>query len=229
MSKRAWLTSDSLPAGDITLLFKLPNSDAWRAQLRGALLLLADAKNFEQFGNVSPDEQADTWRGYILEFFEEKQSMLPAGIIAPFAGGLTPDGWLLCDGSLLYITDYPDLFAAIQWVYGGYDDNENRFKLPDVRGRMIAGVDVGQAEFEAWGQKGGEKTHVLSIAEIPSHNHNFNYRNSTGVAGAPYYPGVLQGYTATTGYSFQAVSPVGGGGAHNNLPPYMALNFIIKT
>lgn len=68
----------------------------------------------------------------------ETPSGTPSGIVVPFTGNIIPAGWVLCDGSEYRIQDFPRLFASIQYNYGGNDD---RFKVPNLKSRTIAGVD----------------------------------------------------------------------------------------
>lgn len=95
--------------------------------------------------------------------------VLASGIVQEYAGATPPSGWLLCDGSSLLRTDYPDLFAAIGTKYGSADGLH--FNVPDCRGRVPVGKD-GTAEFLDLGTTGGEKAHTLTSAEMPSHYHS---------------------------------------------------------
>ncbi len=69
-----------------------------------------------------------------------RDNILPAGMTSPFAGGVSPDGWLLCDGSEVSRTTYAKLFLAVGVAYG-IGDGSDTFNLPDLRGRVIAGKD----------------------------------------------------------------------------------------
>ena len=66
---------------------------------------------------------------------------LPSGIINPFAGTTAPDGWLLCYGQVLSRSSYPDLFVALSTTYNIGGEAGTDFRIPDLRGRAIAGVD----------------------------------------------------------------------------------------
>jgi microcystin-dependent protein len=87
----------------------------------------------------------------------------------------------------------------------------------------MVGKDQSQTEFAGLGQTGGAKTHTLTTPEIPSHTHNGTFGDFTGSAGAAVYSGANR--TANS----IATDATGGGGAHNNLQPYVTLNYIIKT
>jgi microcystin-dependent protein len=68
-------------------------------------------------------------------------SLFPAGMVMPYAGSTAPLGWLVCNGASILRADYPQLFTAIGGAYGAAD--ANHFSLPDLRGRVVAGVDPG--------------------------------------------------------------------------------------
>jgi len=167
------------------LLFRVPADESWLAQVRGALTPLMYAANFEQFGDLTPDEMADTWRPIILEFFNEVQFMVPIGVVLEYAGHSCPDGFLWADGSLVSRTTYAALFAAIGVVHGAGDGVSN-FALPDRRSRVAVGSDDSNPLFETPGAVGGEVNHTLTIAQLPivtviqnSHNHTQNSHNHT--------------------------------------------------
>jgi len=137
------------------------------------------------------------------------------GMIHDYGGAITsiPSGWLLCDGSSLARVAYADLFAVIGTAFGAVD--ASHFNLPDLRQMFVYGADSTLTV----GSEGGEATHVLTHAELPS---------SVPTRGDVAYSGsnVVNGY-ANRG--FAKTNLPGGGAAHNNLPPYVALAKIIKT
>jgi microcystin-dependent protein len=147
---------------------------------------------------------------------------LPIGVIYAFAASAIPDGWLECDGAAISRTTYAELFAAIGTQYGS-GDGTTTFNLPNGKGRSIVGYHSTETEFDAIGETGGEKTHILTIAEMPSHRHSgAKGNNSSG--------------TISGGYAYQHDTPqttdvtdVGSGGAHNNLPPYIVFKHMIKV
>lgn len=148
-----------------------------------------------------------------------------SGEIKVVAFSTAPAGWLLCQGQSVLRADYPDLFAAIGTTYGS--TSGTTFNLPDMRGRVPVGRDASQTEFDVLGERSGAKTHTLSVAEMPAHSHpnpaggQFWVGGGTAIfAGGSSYSGTL---ATATGQS------TGGGGAHNNLQPYIVLNYIIKT
>lgn len=152
------------------------------------------------------------------------------GEIRLWAGDVndTPDGWLPCQGQGLNSTTYSELYDVLGTMYGSAAGN---VYLPNLIGR----VPVGQnrldpyGPFYGYGQTGGEISHTLTIAEMPSHRHETDRGVTLGASwsnGAAYFAlapnlGAVAGALGTT-YA-------GGGGAHNNLQPYLVLNYIIFT
>lgn len=149
------------------------------------------------------------------------------GVVQLYAGDTLPDGWLLCDGSELSRGTYANLFAAIGTSYGA-GDGTNTFNLPDLQGRVAVGFDSTQTEFDSLGETGGEKEHTLTIAEMPAHAHGQNMVNTAQHDNNYVYPSV--GSSANGGIStgHEVTQSTGGDGAHNNLQPYVVMNYIIS-
>lgn len=154
---------------------------------------------------------------------------LPIGAILPFSSDTIPNGWLLCDGRIVEQADYPELFEVIGTTYGYYSRTD--FKLPDLRGRVAVGkntvidTETPDTDFNELGKTGGEKTHTLTVNEMPSHNHD----TSNSVGGGS---GNISGFmwsTTLADWGKQKTTATGGGQPHNNLQPYLVTNFIIKA
>lgn len=144
---------------------------------------------------------------------------VPFGAIIEWPGSAAPAGWHLCDGTAISRTGNPRLFALFGTTYG-VGDGSTTFNLPNLKGRIPVGRDSGQTEFDTLGETGGAKTHTLTVPEIPSHTHSVLDGNS---------PTLLSAAGASYGvqYSASTTGATGGGGAHNNLQPYLVLNYII--
>lgn len=214
MSKRAWLTPDDAPASlDCWRVF-IPSGEAYRAAFRGAMILLSQDWNWEEHGAQSPETVADLWVNANAETFRMVKCM-PVGAVIYGGWSSAPDGFLDCDGSSYNTADYPELFAAIGYVWGGVGSN---FNVPDLRDRVAVGV----SPTIPLGTTGGAKTHTLLASEIPSHNHSIpgtlTTLNEIPVGTTPVLtPNVVSSVTGNTG----------GGGAHNNMQPYAGLRAVI--
>jgi microcystin-dependent protein len=133
-----------------------------------------------------------------------------------FANGLLVHN---CEGQSVNRVTYAALFTAIGTTYGA-GDGTTTFNLPDCRNRVTLGV----SGTKALGSVGGEETHVLTVAEMPAHTHpiqyqQFFFKTDVTTLGVANFNPVSSSSTGSTG----------GGAAHNNLPPYVAVYFLIKT
>jgi microcystin-dependent protein len=149
------------------------------------------------------------------------ENLVPPGTVTQFAGATAPTGYLLCQGQSLSTTTFGNLFNVIGYTYGG---SGSSFSLPNLQNRVPVGKGP-DAEFDVLGETGGAKTHTLTIAEMPSHNH------STSIIAKAFTSALdgLSGGTVNNNTQSYPSSSTGGGGAHNNLQPYIVLNYIIKT
>jgi len=147
----------------------------------------------------------------------------PIGMISIWPGASTPDDWLDCNGQAVSRTAYADLFTVIGTQFGA-GDGSTTFNVPNLKGRVIAGLDTGQAEFDSIGKTGGAKAHQLSIDEMPSHSHEIEEGN--GLTTTP----PRGGFASDVGQGYMRGSePTGGGKAHNNMPPYLVLRYLIRA
>ena len=152
------------------------------------------------------------------------------GEIRMFAGNFAPVDWLLCQGQLLDIATYDALFTLIGTTYGG--DGSNTFALPDLRSR----VPVHASSTEPLGTTGGVESVTLTTSHLPNHTHPLNGAAGGGTdlspSGNTWATWSDQQYSsaaANTTMSAAALDPVGGSQPHDNLPPFLAVNFIIAT
>ena len=148
------------------------------------------------------------------------------GSITMYAGATAPDGWLICDGSAISRTTYSDLFAVIGTTYGS-GDGSTTFNIPDLQGRVPVGYKSSDTSFDTLGETGGEKTHTLTIDEMPSHKHGMpidSYINTDAQTNLPQGGHVRNG---SAGVNYDTNS-TGGGQPHNILQPYIVMNYIIR-
>ncbi len=146
---------------------------------------------------------------------------VPTGLLSPFAGSTAPTGYLMCDGSAVSRTEYADLFAVIGTSYGS-GDGSTTFNVPDMQGNVAVGV--GGSSVTTLGQTGGEETHTLTVTEMPAHSHSYTGDNYGDNAYSPYTNPLM----ASNADVSRTVGSTGGNGAHNNMQPYVATNYIIK-
>lgn len=226
------------------------------------------------------------------------------GFVQATASSQVPTGWLACDGAAVSRTVYASLFAAIGVAYGA-GDGTTTFNVPNLKGKVIVGVDAAQTEFNARGVTGGAKTVTLSVTEMPAHAHgtsstvdtnhahnvyarnqdtgwmnqNWSHWHGARVGNGGWIGNTGHGHYNHGGYASEAPEPgnfpfgavpvnvdstdtnhyhnfnhdhpstnyqsespwagnwththtipsQGGGGAHQNLQPYLAMNYLIKT
>jgi len=149
-----------------------------------------------------------------------------------FAGNFAPRGWAFCDGQLLPISQNTALFCLIGTTYGG--DGRTRTALPNLEGRapMHPGRGPGLTA-RRLGQKGGVETVTLTEAHMPSHRHTLigSERAGREVTPANNFFGTGEAYYTTDSNLSPAAEQVlpntGGSQAHNNMQPYLAINYII--
>ena len=155
------------------------------------------------------------------------------GEIRMFGGNFAPAGWMFCDGQLLPISENETLFQLIGTTYGG--DGESTFALPNLQSR----VPIHQGNGFILAETGGAETVTLTVSQVPNHSHvpaastdggtdnpagNYWGKSTTGkpyaAAGTP--PPLVSMNTATMG------PPVGGSQPHDNMVPFLCINYIIS-
>lgn len=158
----------------------------------------------------------------------------PPGTIVQWAGASTtaaPLGWLFANGQDLPIAQYPDLYNVLTssgtvFPYGPNTNSNTFFRLPNLACRVPVGRDAGQTEFDTMGEIGGAKTHTLTSDEMPAHAHTVWAISSNPASfNSPFGLGMT---VSSSNNANQVTSIAGSGGAHNNLQPYIVLNYLIK-
>jgi len=230
-----YLTPDTIPAETICRTLFIPNDPDLVAIVIGALLPLLDPASWTPFGAKTPEETAQGLIDMYDNFAFGKGSCRVVGEIIPYAGNTSPEAkWLLCNGASLLRSDYPNLFDVLGTTYGSADGSH--FNLPDLRGRVPLGAGTGTGLTpRALGDSFGEETHTLIVSETPSHSHtDAGHTHGEGIAvpavgaallGVP-IPSAVPG-VGVTGPGYAGLSNTGGDGAHNNIQPALALNFLI--
>lgn len=168
------------------------------------------------------------------------------GIVKMWSGRIDriPADYKLCDGALLTINDYPELFENIGVSFGG--NGTSNFSLPDIRGRFVVGYDSSNPDYNVISKDkvGGIDKVTLTVNEIPEHDHvkNTLFNKLSAKAGDiddQSTPGSIDQDNAAREYNVGSMSEdrwrdatiqkVGGGKSHENRPPYYVLAYVIKV
>jgi microcystin-dependent protein len=153
--------------------------------------------------------------------------------IFPF--NFAPKGWAFCNGQLLPLSQNTALFSLLGTTYGG--NGKSNFALPDMQGNapMHPGQGPGLSLHDL-GEMSGSETVTLLESEIPSHSHAWNASNQDGTDQSPVnelFAGGVGGVStyaapsAVQAFNLQTLTPAGSSMPHNNMQPYLTLNFNI--
>jgi microcystin-dependent protein len=153
--------------------------------------------------------------------------------IFPF--NFAPKGWAFCDGQLLPLSQNTALFSLLGTTYGG--DGKSNFALPNIQGSAVMHPGQGPGlSLHDLGETGGEPTVTLLESEIPAHPHQLRASSSPAAQPGPDVGASLARVQGATPYLNTApnaqaasnmIAPVGGSQPHNNMQPYLTLNFCI--
>ena len=151
------------------------------------------------------------------------------GEIRMFGGNFAPNGWMLCQGQILPISENEALFNLIGTIYGG--DGQSTFALPNLQSR----IPVHQGAGYVLGQTGGAESVTLTTQQIPSHSHTPQAQSGNGASApgnsvwaAAATQNIYTDAAPSIAMNPQAIGFTGGSQPHDNLMPYLAINFIIS-
>lgn len=162
------------------------------------------------------------------------------GEIRVFAGNYAPEGWALCNGQLLSIRQNTALFSILGTAYGG--NGTTTFALPNLLGSAPVHQGTGQGLTPRnVGEAFGKPVVTLTVNNLPGHTHFAQATTAEGSTGNPMgsvfaeTPSAgrhgaqepMYGTTGNVSFNPQALASAGGNQAHNNMQPYLGLNFII--
>jgi len=166
----------------------------------------------------------------------------------PFVGEIrlagfnfAPLGWALCQGQLMPISQNTALFSLLGTFYGG--DGRSTFALPNLQGSIPVGMGQG-AGLSAYflGQVGGESAVTLATQQMPVHSHTLPVSGAAGRVSSPspssflgatgrgtkgIYASATQQTSSSATMASSAVGSTGGGQPHNNMGPYLVVNYMI--
>jgi microcystin-dependent protein len=159
---------------------------------------------------------------------------------APYVGEIrmvgfnfAPQGWALCNGSLLSISENEVLFNLLGTTYGG--DGVNTFSLPDLRGRIPFHQGSLSGNVLTMGERAGAETVTLVPSQLPSHSHTLSASSQSGTQASPangfWAKSSLEEFSTespTQSMAAACILPVGGSQPHDNMPPFLVVNFIIS-
>lgn len=160
-----------------------------------------------------------------------------SGEIKMYGGSAAPTGWMICDGSAISRTTYATLYGVIGTKYGA-GNGSSTFNIPDLEGRVPVGLDSTITDFNDRGKTGGSKTHQLTEAELAKHHHGIAQEVAAGggtdgrevdySTGKQNNTTYIEEFTHANG-TYPYIKENGGDAAHENMPPYVIVNYIIKT
>jgi len=222
-------TGSGVGSNYATLFLTFPDVDWFKHAIMGAIDEMTDSGNWFEDGDVGVSFAVEESERMLQDYIFMGFNPIPIGLIHPYASSVIPEGYLLCDGATLNTADYPELFAVIGYSFGG---SGLSFLIPDLIDRSV----IGSSGSFSFGATGGEIDHTLDVSEIPAHTHVDSGHSHTvtletslpAQAGAGFAGQVsLAPLTTNTGVSSANNQNTGGGGAHNNMPPYMSLTYLI--
>ena len=156
------------------------------------------------------------------------------GEIRMFGGTFAPVGWMFCQGQLVSIADYETLFELIGTTYGG--DGQSTFALPNLASRFPVhqGTLTGGSAY-ALGQTGGSESVTVTVPQLPAHSHPVAASAGSATTTAPggavwanWGGGEYSNATPNATMSSGALASAGGSQPHDNMPPFLVINFIIS-
>jgi len=215
-----YVTPQAITAAHQCRRIRMVNDVAMFSAVMGALLQLTYESNWVQTTGISPALAAAAAQE-MYDDCAESLGFCMTGQIVAFAGDTAPDRWLMCDGTTYLRVDYPDLYATLD---AAFIVDADHFSVPDLRGRTLLGAGSGPGLTpRSVGATGGEEAHQLTVAELASHSHSISTQLPIGTAVPPPLDDLIQNpFPGSTGNT-------GGDTPHNNMQPFLALNYIIQA
>lgn len=250
----------ALKAGNYSLSFS--NTGVVSLKQNGSTLLSfsnASGAGTVTYENVTVSQDLKAKKIY-LDGVDIENKLVPLGVIQMWAGSIDklPDNYKLCDGTALKQTDYPELYKVIGTIFNtgpnaSYSKwvapSSGMFRLPDLRGRFIAGYYSADDKYQKIGNSGGEVYHTLKTGELPAHSHSvddyYGLEDAKSVSGAQ-NAGNLYGNKISLSKSYfgwagndvnnsammyytHDSGSTGGGTPFENRPPFYVLAYIMRV
>ena len=167
---------------------------------------------------VISDRELYLFNGTTLVKVSGNSDFEPIGKVIPMALSTAPDGYLLCDGSTYTKSAYPDLYNAL--IGTSFIVDANSFTVPNIKGKVIVGLDSNDTDFDTLGETGGSK-------ELQEHSHQIKgFRNTINGTGETIPVASFRNSDDDAGGAYTRTEGTGNSG---NLQPYIVLNYFIKA
>ena len=184
----------------------------------GALVWLCDKEPFEETGALTVDEAKELFSDMLQTYFEDFPVIVPVGATMTWHTAVAPERWIVCEGGVVYVADYPELFALWGYKYGA---SGAQFGIIDMRDVSPMGAG-GTVSLDG---NSGATTHVLTYSQMPIHNHRVPRASATVDVTVSTVTANLRTDSGTAPDILTGVS--GGGQAHNNLHPVKGVKWIV--
>lgn len=201
------------------MLIKTPKQPEFLWLIKGVLAALTKEWNYEKFGDMTPEETAEAYSTILQEI--KLVTLHEVGTAVFSLRETNPSNWIPCMGQNLAMADWPELMAVYPSVLKNYP-SAGQFFVPDLRGRMLVGDGTDGFGFN-WPflSVGGSRTVTLTEAQIPPHVH------SEGIAVPAVVTVGLEAPVPSATPGTSVTGSAGGGGSHDNMPPYGVCHMFI--
>lgn len=220
-----WLTPNNTPTTRRRRrVLSIPDDLLWVAAVTGALVEMTKRWNWEAFGEVAPEEAAETAKIMLEEYL--MSDFKTVGILQPIIAQQPPEGALWANGDIHQRADWPDLYDVLANQLPTLIISETAFNVPDLRGLfLLPGDDYAVA---------GNASVTLTIDNLPSHSHTTVPHSHSVMSVIPFPDlagelptGGLAQSIASTSAETVVVNATGGGQSFSILPPHLVTRWII--
>lgn len=220
-------------SGKLTAIY--PDTPVWTGSADTRVISNTDAHNWELYRSTDDSNSLyykdNGWD--VVKLIDVTTNKIPQALLMDWwitweikiwSTTVAPINWLIADWSVINRTTYSALFWVIWTTYWVWNWSTT-FNLPNLKGRVVIWYDSTQTEFDTLWETGWEKSHLLTTNEIPGHSHNYTVSTTSGAWSS--YP--LVSWSSNNTPVTYSTSSTWWWLSHNNLQPYITLNYIIKT